>query len=107
MSCDDEPPPPGRSTQAVSPPPALPPAKGTLARRVRRVLRSTVTVPVDDALLSQAKMLDALFTDLLLNDAGGDTFGDRAGLDLALRAQKQCKDTVETIKEIERQKTKW
>ena len=64
-------------------------------------------MPMDDALVSQAKMLDALFTDLVLNDAGGDTFGDRAGLDLALRAQKQCKDTVETLKAIERQRTKW
>ncbi len=107
MSCDDAPPPPGRPTQAVSPPPALPPAQGTLARRVRRVLRSTIAVPMDDALNAQAKMLDALFTDLVLNDAGGDTFGDRAGLDLALRAQKQCKETVEILKDIERQKTKW
>ncbi len=60
MRSDDEAPPPGPPTRAVSSP-AIPPANGEIARRVRRTLPLTAGAGIDDVLDTHAKLLDALF----------------------------------------------
>lgn len=72
-----------------------------LSRRARRLRRSVMKASgmgLEDALAVQARLLDALFRELMIENAAMDDSGDeRFGLALALRAQKQFKNTVQAL----------
>ena len=78
-------------------PPGSPVAISALARSLNELLVARPAHELDDILAAQAIKLDTLFHHLLLKNAGGAQYNEAFGLATALRAQKQCRHTIETI----------
>lgn len=104
MNSDDLPSLGGRAAAADDPPPVPAavtlPAPASIARRVRRTLRRTKGADPAQALALQAEILNALFSDLIINGVEGTRLDEVFGLALALRAQKQCRQTLEALEFI-------
>src|SRR5688500_17811317 len=68
------------------------------ARKIRRVLQIAEKPPDDlhESLFDHARMLDVLFRQLMLDRADADTFDERFGLSLAMRAQQFYRTAVQT-----------
>jgi hypothetical protein len=83
-------------------------APADLSARIRRSMKTSRTKDPAVRLATQTELLDAIFTDLILNGASGPGFDERFGLAFALRAQKQCRQTVEALETLvhRRQKPK-
>lgn len=81
-----------------------PPRRNKLADNLRAALKHKALTNLDDILVSQALTLDTLFKHLVLNDASSPHFDEAFGLALALRAQKQCRTTVETVQTLRRRR---
>lgn len=72
-------------------------ALSAIAQNMRVTLARAKGGDLDTMLATQAHLLDALFQQLMLHGAAGPCFDERFGLALALRAQKQCRHTVEAL----------
>ena len=87
-----------KAPAVVAKPPVSTAAISALARSLNELLL-TRNLPheLNDILAAQAVKLDTLFHHLLMKNAAGAEFNEAFGLATALRAQKQCRHTIETI----------